>query len=83
MKQSTKRIFAAALAALVVAAAGTTLTTQLPQLTNSVAHADTVKENDTAWAESGDCSEDKKMRWSLVAEATRSPFPSKRAAQES
>ena len=65
MKQSTKRIFAAALAALVVAAAGTTLTTQLPQLTNSVAHADTVKENDTAWAESGVCSEDEKMRYSI------------------
>lgn len=40
MKQSTKRIFAATMAALVVAAAGTTLTTQLPQLTNNVVHAE-------------------------------------------
>ena len=70
MKQSTKRIFAAALAALVVAAAGTTLTTQLPQLTNSVAHADTVEGPDTAWAEIGDCSEDKKMKWSFGSSGT-------------
>ena len=40
MKQSTKRIFAVTMAALVVAAAGTTLTTQLPQLTNSLVHAE-------------------------------------------
>ena len=72
MKQSTKRIFAAALAALVVAAAGTTLTTQLPQLTNSVAHADTAGGSDTAWAEIGDCSTEGNdtMRYSIGSSGT-------------
>ena len=68
MKQSTKRIFAAALAALVVAAVGTTLTTQLPQLTNSVAYAATIVAGGTC----GDPSvnDGKNVTWELTDDGT-------------
>ena len=68
MKQSTKRIFAAALAALVVAAVGTTLTTQLPQLTNSVAYAATIVANGTCGAPY--VNDGKNVTWELTDDGT-------------
>ncbi len=68
MKQSTKRIFAAALAALVVAAVGTTLTTQLPQLTNSVAYAATIVANGTCGAPY--VNDGKNVTWKLTDDGT-------------
>ena len=68
MKQSTKRIFAAALAALVVAAVGTTLTTQLPQLTNSVAYAAAIVAAGTCGAPY--VNDGKNVTWELTDDGT-------------